>query len=522
MSGAAPAHGRLRTGVLAPVAGLVAAVVVALGSWVPSIWTDEAATVSASTRSWSDLRRMIGDLDAVHAAYYALMHPWIALAGQSELALRVPSALAVGVAVAGVVVLARPVGDAFALGCAAAVVLLPRTAWAGIEARSFALATAAGVWATVLLVEAIRRRRVAWWAGYAVLVAVAVTLNLYLVLLVLAHAVTAVTWPGVATRGRLRDAGPWLVAAAVGGVVASPVVLTTLGQSGQLGESQRSVVELARNVVVNQWFLGETPTTYSRPGTQAAAGPGGVQAWQVCGVALAVVALALAAWGVLRVVRSRDDEHARQVVAWALPWAVLPTLVVVAYALVRHAYAPRYLTFCAPAVAVLVVLGVRALRAEPVRWVAGALLVGLALPVVVSQRTENAKSGSDWRAVSEVVHDVSRPGDAVYFSPRVPPATDVVTLTTRGAAVAYPDGFQGLVDLTLLRTPAEAGDLAGISRTLQAAVPDLSRFDRVVVLRRHDYPSEAAARDDASLEGAGLRETTAWSGSLDEVLVFER
>ena len=52
-------------------------------SWVPSIWYDEAATITATTRSWPELWRMLGTVDAVHGLYYLLMHAWIDAVGEA-------------------------------------------------------------------------------------------------------------------------------------------------------------------------------------------------------------------------------------------------------------------------------------------------------------------------------------------------------------------------------------------------------------------------------------------------------
>ena len=42
----------------------------------PSLWFDEAATISAATRSVPELWQMVHNIDAVHGPYYLLMHGW--------------------------------------------------------------------------------------------------------------------------------------------------------------------------------------------------------------------------------------------------------------------------------------------------------------------------------------------------------------------------------------------------------------------------------------------------------------
>ena len=45
----------------------------------PSLWFDEAATISASTRTVPELWRMLGNIDTVHGLYYLVMHGWFAI-----------------------------------------------------------------------------------------------------------------------------------------------------------------------------------------------------------------------------------------------------------------------------------------------------------------------------------------------------------------------------------------------------------------------------------------------------------
>src|SRR5262245_32107379 len=86
----------------------VAAFVIAL--WritVPSYWRDEAATLAAIKRPLGDLIKMLGNVDAVHSAYYLMMWPIEHVAGQGALVLRFPSAVAVAIGAAFVAALGR-------------------------------------------------------------------------------------------------------------------------------------------------------------------------------------------------------------------------------------------------------------------------------------------------------------------------------------------------------------------------------------------------------------------------------
>src|ERR1700740_70383 len=141
------------------IVGVLAAAISLGGAARPSFWYDEAATISASySRSLGQLWRMLGNVDAVHGLYYALMHGWFQIFPPTEFWSRAPSGLAVGGAAAGVVVLvkqfsSRTVAMASGVICG----ILPRSTWAGVEARPYAVSMMAAVWLTVLLVYAMRR-----------------------------------------------------------------------------------------------------------------------------------------------------------------------------------------------------------------------------------------------------------------------------------------------------------------------------------------------------------------------------
>src|SRR5579875_2734745 len=132
------------------LAAAVAVLVNVALSWRPSFWFDEAATVAAANRSEIDILRLVLNFDAVHALYYLAMHAWFSLVPINEFTARLPSALAVGVAAAGLIVLGRLVADRpTAWAGAVAFIVLPRTLWAGVEARSYAFTAALAVWLTV-------------------------------------------------------------------------------------------------------------------------------------------------------------------------------------------------------------------------------------------------------------------------------------------------------------------------------------------------------------------------------------
>ncbi|MES9539515.1 glycosyltransferase family 39 protein [Actinomadura sp. NPDC000600] len=82
----------------------------AMGLWGAGrlpLWRDEAITSEIARRSTPDILWCAWHIDAVHAAYYLLMHCVVQVFGAGEFALRIPSIAAFAATAAGVTVLGR-------------------------------------------------------------------------------------------------------------------------------------------------------------------------------------------------------------------------------------------------------------------------------------------------------------------------------------------------------------------------------------------------------------------------------
>jgi mannosyltransferase len=493
------------------ILGIVAVIVCLIGSWNVSLWNDEAFTITAASRTPAQLWAMLQQIDAVHGVYYAVMHVWGSIFGFSPVALRVPSALAVGAAVVGVYFIAKALGGA-RVGVLAGIVaiVLPRITWMGIEGRSYAFSTALAVWASVVLLVALRRGR--WfWVLYAGLVAAGTAVSIYVALLVVAHAVTVLFTTGIPWARRLA----WLVAAAAGGLVASPVIVTAAGQQGQLGDLSATLASMLRQVVVNQWFLGATPTRVDDSNDGGAL-------WARAALVLAAVCWLLMIWAVIPALRRGHPAERRQALL-LVPWMLVPSILVIGYSLaISPLYNPRYFSFTAPAAAVLIALGINRFGRRWIRLGILALIAVIALPIYVSQREVTGKSGTDWSEAAAYIGSHAKSGDGVYFGPLDVPDTPVYSRDTRFVEVAYPGDFTGLTDLTLLTSGSDDNSLRGLSRSIAEQTSALAGVDRVWVVRPVDYPAGAASADDAVLTAAGFTEGARWAGPMTEVVEFSR
>lgn len=417
----APAVHRTRL----PVAGRLDPVVVAVftvavsaaGAARPSFWYDEAATISAATRSLPELFRLLGNVDAVHSLYYLLMKAWFTVFPSTEFWSRVPSALAVGIAAAGVVVLARQfTGRGVALCAGIAFAVLPRTTWAGMEARSYAFQVLLSVWLTVLFVVAVRRNRPRIWVQYGGVLLVAAVLNMYLVLLILVH--FAFLW----MLNRSRSNAVWWAATTGGALLAvSPLILLSLSQIAQIGWVLPLRARTWRDVFTDQYFDDSIPFAVA------------------AGVVIAV-ALALQARP-----NRRCDDSTRRLVLMCVVWMVLPTaLLLIVTAVGRPMYTPRYLYFTTPAMAILLGVCVVTIARGPWRIAGFFVLMTLAaLPNYLQvQRGPYGKEGMDYSQVADLIGAKAQPGDCLLLDNTV----RWLTLPIRALTAARPAAYEKLVD----------------------------------------------------------------------------
>ena len=138
------------------VPALVAFLLGVFHSSRPELWRDELASVSASTRSLSQLFDLLGNTDASTGFYYLVLHFWTAAFGDSLTLLRMPSALAMAGAAACVALTGRRLFGRWAgLGGGLLFALVPGISRYGQETRAYAFVVCSVALATLLLVRAV-------------------------------------------------------------------------------------------------------------------------------------------------------------------------------------------------------------------------------------------------------------------------------------------------------------------------------------------------------------------------------
>ncbi|MGH3635761.1 glycosyltransferase family 39 protein [Mycobacterium sp.] len=438
---------------------VLAAVVSGTAASRPSLWYDEGATISAAaSRSLSHLWRLLGHIDAVHGLYYLLMHGWFAVFPPTEFWTRAPSCLAVGAAAAGVVVFAKQFAPRMTAVCAGVVfAILPRVTWAGIEARPYAFSAVAAVWLTVLLVLAIRRNRWWLWLLYALALMVSVLLNVYLVLLVPAYAVV------VPVLGRQKSIViRWAITSAAAVGIMTPFMLFTHGQVFQVAWisplNWHNVIDAGQH----QYFENSVPF----------------------GI-LAAIVIVVAAIAARRAGSSGSGGDTRRLVLVCAAWIVIPTAVTLIYsAFGDPVYYARYLTFTAPAMAVVLAVCITAVAKR--RWaVAGVLILfaGAALPnYLFSQRTTYAKESWDYSQVADLISAHAKPGDCLLVDNTVGWKPGPI----RALPATRPAAFAPLADIERAAPGPEYGHLWDGHIAVWLVLPRLGKCSTVWTISSRD------------------------------------
>lgn len=349
-----------------------------------SLGFDEAATVAIASEHGAALRSAIAHDGGNMSGYYVLLHWLIGAFGHGELALRLPSAIAAGVAVALTELVALRLFDrrvALSGGLLMAV-SLPLVFW-GQSARSYAflVALSAGSFlAFSVLLESHRPR--ASWVVYVVCTALALYASLMAALLLAAQLAVLIWWPQERRR----------VAVAIVGIAVCCVplmILATRRGTGQLFWVPRPDLTSVKQVAEALTSAGLQPTIRSTSTTYALLG-------------LTIVLLL----AVLTRARGRS-------LALVVSWLTVPVGIALVVSFVGSAiFVPRNLVIALPAVALLLAWGMT--RIGAVGW---ALLAAMIALRALQLAPAYGVSPEDWRgATAHVMNRMDR-GDCIAFYP---------------------------------------------------------------------------------------------------------
>ena len=475
----------------------------------PSLWRDEAYTKDAIGRSLGQLFAMLANQDAVHGAYYVLMHTLTPVIGTSATALRFPSLIAMAIAAAFTAAIGRRAA-AIAMQPAK---IQPGPAWLDVPAltgllsgllfaiapymtfyaqmaRSYAIETMFATIATYLLLQAAQDGRWRWWSAYGAALALTGLFNMFGVLILAAHAVTLLIAP---RKGRGPIPLRWLAVSAAAVAVLVPLLVVMAGQQEQISWLSRP------NGKAIQRLLD------TLAGTHALVVPFGLL------ILAGIVAACLA-----------DHWRPLNPVAVALPWLVVPPVLLIAASQVKPVYYIRYVEFCLPAVAIAVAAGLTGLaqlatlaplRNARLTWLppalAAVITLALAVTLVGPQRTIRRTSArpDNLRGASAVVAANEQPGDIVFYIPM-----DMQVLGT-----GYPAPFRRLRNIALAQSATQSATLTGLEvtspATLKSRFTDVRRVWVVTGSSNYKFPVPATPVDREKmtlLAQAGLHILHRW------------
>jgi mannosyltransferase len=451
--------------------------VMMLGITVPSYWRDEAATMAAVRRPFGDMIQMLGNVDAVHGAYYVIAWVVVRVFGTGELAMRMPSAIAMAVAAGFVAAMGRRLASPRA-GLAAGVLfaVVPDVSLYGQDARSYAMVTAMATIASYVLIRALgawhgRQRR--WWITYAISIALLGMFNIFGLLLLAGHGVTILLRMIRPAEGQSRRALllRWLLAACAGLLIASPLIVLGWLQRGQL------------SWLTAPGYAGLTSVTkLIGPPVMSLA----VLAALVAGIVVAMIAAP----------QRRVPGWLKTMPALCLPWLILPPAILLIGSIITPVYNFRYILFCVPAAVLLGGAGLAALG----RIAGTAALVIVAILSLNSQvffRTPGGH-GDDIRQADRLIAATAKPGDVVLYT------ND--NAESFGSAYSY--GLGQLDNIELSQRPIQSDTLGGVNVSPQVLHSRLAHASRLWIV---EIDASAPARE--LLEGLHYHLIWIWNTS---------
>ena len=336
----------------------------------PGLGWDENASWIVSQRTPGQIVGVAQNIDGVIAPYYLFLHFWTRIFGDSELALRMPSLLAVAAGVGIAAELGRRLfSPGVGLLAGLMLVAVPHMSRYAQDARAYGLAFLFATLATLLLYRALDRPSWWRWIGYAAVVVLVGWAHIITLLVLAGHAYV------VFTRGQWRR---WLVV--------TPVALLPVLPLLYLGATQRGV-QLG-------WIADMSlDEVWKAPGNIFGAGM----------VGLLLMGRAFrGGWP------RRGGVHEGAVGA-----AAPPILLMAVSFLGSSLWVPRYVLFVVPLICLLAASALKGLRLRA--GLALALLAAVSLPANEEFRSPTAHMGADFRGVSDIIEREQQPGDGIVY-----------------------------------------------------------------------------------------------------------
>jgi len=355
-----------------------------------SLWRDEVDALRFATAPWAELLRTFSLPGWNGPLYFALLRGWIALTGQTELAMRYSSLMWGVLAIPFAHVLARRLANPHvALGCAGLFALSPYFIWYSQEVKMYTLVLALATLAIYALRRAIDgERQIVWWAMLVIATSAAMYCHILAALLIPVEMILSLVWGFGSHRDRW-----WQGALASFACLTLPYLpllrwqLPLVLTPAQTGFAYYSLDQMLL-VLLSGFAIGVSGML---PMTAL---------WPAGSLLLIGVALGGARW--------RDQVA-------LLVWLLLPPLALWIISLNRPIFTDRYLIWIGTAFYLGVSLGMAALWRlwKPLGLIALVAVAGIGLRGVYDQAATPIKS--DFRGAAQYIRAHQAPGDLVVF-----------------------------------------------------------------------------------------------------------
>jgi hypothetical protein len=480
---ATPAAGRLLS--MSPGTVLAGIVALAVGLRFAllahnSLWFDEAWVVWLARHRWPDLLLLIRAGDAHPPLYFVVMKGWIAVAGTSEAALRIPSACCGVVTVILTYGLMRRVSsEPASLLSAWLVSVSPFAVMAGQDARMYAPLGMLAVASTLALVASVEQGGRLRWAGYVALAVLMAYTHYFAAFVLIAHGIWIAGW-------ERRHLGTWLLGMLAAAVVYLPWLPALWAQAAH-GNGwpwyRRDMFFVDVGDTLGLLSFGGSlfgMGSYFFPGTLDPRAQG-----------LLLLPFVVIAGGGL-VVLARDS---RRLALVGLPFVVVG-VGIAALALARFVAYPRWFSFLVPFYAMALAQGIVGIaeRTETRRGVVVVVLTAglfcFSIPVLDRYYSDPHFRPYPWRAAAGLVKAGAQPNDLLLF-------------VNGSAGIAFSYYLPGPhPSLVLFPTESGSGSSAHPALTTAMAEQLAIRHPRVWLIATPPFSPEMQARLVPALSGA--------------------
>jgi mannosyltransferase len=425
--GARQLFGTLAAPVLVTIITLVALAMRLQNLGVQSLWVDEAMSVVFSSKPLPELMQLLVTEDIHPPLYPVFLHYWMNLAGNSEYAARLPSAIMGALLIPLIYLVGRrleSLADPEArpavsrVGLVAAVLAASSAFYIGYsqEARNYMAVTLAGLLSSYLLLLALAGRSRRLWIAYGIATLAALYTHYTAALLLLSQAGFVLL-----VRKPYGDAWKrWILATLAVGVGFLPWLGFSIAQIQRISDYWPGTLRLdaAIRTSLLQFVVG---------------GGSGLQ-----GLLLpAVLGIGLLFFGVLALVLGSSRRNFSQPAFFLLLYMLVPAALIFGVAYFRPKFDPRYLLVITPAFYLTLAWGIAAMlrpATQPERNILlrvllpilgiAALTGTVAVSTVYGEPTKVMHVGDgsgasseygDYRALVSYLESKAEPGDAVVL-----------------------------------------------------------------------------------------------------------